>query len=128
MSGLAGVSEQAPRERRREIAAAILISVFAVAARAYVLRATHSTTEDFYITLRYAENLAHGHGFVYNPGERVLGTTTPLYTLYLALAAWMGLDAATWGKIANIAADGLGCWLIWRLGRTAGRPGAGLIA
>jgi uncharacterized membrane protein len=31
--------------------------------------------------------LANGLGFVYNPGEPILGTTTPLYTLLLALLA-----------------------------------------
>jgi hypothetical protein len=40
--------------------------------------------EDAWITYRYAENLASGAGFVFNPGERVLGTTTPLLTLLLA--------------------------------------------
>lgn len=46
--------------------------------------------DDAYITFRYARNLIEGHGFVYNPGERVLGTTTPLYTLLMA-----GLALAT---------------------------------
>ncbi|HLF80433.1 MAG TPA: hypothetical protein VI410_01595, partial [Anaerolineales bacterium] len=43
--------------------------------------------DDAYITYRYARNLAHGDGFVYNHGERVLGTTTPLYTILLALTS-----------------------------------------
>ncbi|OGL38960.1 MAG: hypothetical protein A2043_09000 [Candidatus Schekmanbacteria bacterium GWA2_38_9] len=40
--------------------------------------------DDPYITFRYAKNLSEGHGFVFNEGERILGTTTPLYTLILA--------------------------------------------
>src|SRR2546426_10764456 len=43
------------------------------------------TLEDAFITFRYAENLVLGNGFVYNVGERVLGTTTPLLGLLLAL-------------------------------------------
>jgi len=43
--------------------------------------------DDTYITYRYARNLALGRGFVYNPGESLLGTTTPLYTLLLASVA-----------------------------------------
>ena len=39
--------------------------------------------DDAFITYRYARNLASGLGFVFNPGERILGTTTPLYTLLL---------------------------------------------
>jgi hypothetical protein len=45
---------------------------------------TRFTLEDAYITFRYARNVARGAGFVFNPGERVLGTTTPLQTLLLA--------------------------------------------
>mgnify|MGYP005849923861 CR=1 FL=1 len=40
--------------------------------------------DDPYITYRYARNIAGGDGFVYNPGERVLSTTTPLFALLLA--------------------------------------------
>ncbi len=40
--------------------------------------------EDAWITYKYAFNLIDGKGFVFNVGERVLGTTTPLYTLILA--------------------------------------------
>ena len=42
--------------------------------------------DDTYITFRYSLNLASGHGFVYNLGEPVLGTTAPLWALVLALA------------------------------------------
>ncbi len=40
--------------------------------------------DDPFITYRYAQNLAEGLGFVYNPGERILSTTTPLFTLLLS--------------------------------------------
>ncbi len=35
------------------------------------------TIDDSYITFRYARNILAGEGFVFNPGEPVLGTTTP---------------------------------------------------
>ena len=41
--------------------------------------------DDAWITYRYAYNLAAGNGFVYNPGERVFGTSAPGYALALAL-------------------------------------------
>lgn len=44
-----------------------------------------SPGDDAYITLTYVRNLYLGNGFVYNLGEKVLGTTTPLYTVILAL-------------------------------------------
>jgi hypothetical protein len=40
--------------------------------------------DDAYVTLRYAENLMNGLGLVFNPGERVMGTTSPLLTFVLA--------------------------------------------
>jgi hypothetical protein len=104
------------------------IVLFAVALRLYLMWTTQRTAEDFYITLRYAENLARGLGFVFNPGEHVLGTTTPLYALFLAINARLGLDPIASGKLFNIAADGVSVWLIVRLGRAAGQFGAGLVA
>lgn len=38
-------------------------------------------TDDTYITLTYAKNLASGNGFVFNHPPAILGTTTPLFTL-----------------------------------------------
>jgi len=50
--------------------------------------------EDALITFRYAGHLAGGDGFVYNVGERVLGTTTPLLTLILGgIGALAGVEA-----------------------------------
>src|SRR5260221_14517364 len=42
------------------------------------------TIDDAFITFRYSRNIVEGQGFVYNPGSRVLGTTTPVYTLLMA--------------------------------------------
>ena len=41
--------------------------------------------DDQYIFYSYAKNLADGQGYVFNSGERVNATTSPLYTLLLAL-------------------------------------------
>ncbi len=49
---------------------------------------TDITLEDALITFRYAENLALGQGFCFNPGEPVLGTSTPLLALILAGVGW----------------------------------------
>jgi len=40
--------------------------------------------DDSFITFRYAQNLAAGHGLVYNPGDTTLSTTAPLYAILLA--------------------------------------------
>ncbi|MDP8224237.1 MAG: hypothetical protein P9L99_12815 [Candidatus Lernaella stagnicola] len=41
--------------------------------------------DDIYITMRYAANIADGHGAVYNPGEAVEGYSNPLFLGLLAL-------------------------------------------
>ncbi len=106
----------------------LAIAVLAVVLRAGLARATHFTQEDFLITLRYAENIAQGHGFVYNSGERVLGTTTPLYTLLLAGAAWLGLPAPLFGKTINVLADGVLCLVVYRCLSLLGQDIAGFCA
>lgn len=76
--------------------------------------------EDAYITYRYADNLAAGAGFVFNPGERVLGTSTPLWTLVLALAGRLGFDVPTASGFLTALCLSLvaltGAWILKRLG------------
>lgn len=78
--------------------------------------------EDALITWRYAEHLAQGAGFTFNPGERVLGTTTPILAVVLAAAAlitgtsWLPTVAISL-MIACGAATG---WLVYRALRVAG--------
>jgi len=60
----------------------LILAGFAIAIRIHLQPVI---TDDAYITFRYADNIATGVGFVYNEGERVLGTTTPLFTLLLAV-------------------------------------------
>jgi hypothetical protein len=64
-----------------------------------------ATGDDAFITFRYVRNLISGQGFVFNLGEHILGTTTPFYTLYLALIGKLGLDFILVGKLTNIVAD-----------------------
>jgi hypothetical protein len=50
--------------------------------------------DDAYITYRYGQNLVLGNGLVFNPGDRVLGTTAPGHALASALIyAIVGEDA-----------------------------------
>jgi arabinofuranosyltransferase len=41
--------------------------------------------DDPFITFRYGQNLVLGHGLVFNPGERILGSTAPGHILISAL-------------------------------------------
>lgn len=62
--------------------------------------------EDAFITFRYAGQIAEGNGFVYNPGERVYGTTTPLLTLLLA--GWLlipGTEVVAGARLIGLASS-----------------------
>ena len=51
--------------------------------------------DDDMISMRYAANLAHGHGLVWNPGgPPVEGYTNLLWTLYMALFHLLPIDAS----------------------------------
>ena len=63
-----------------------LLLLSALVVRVLWLLSTGHTAEDAFITFRFARNLSQGSGFTYNLGERVYGTTTPLFTLLLT--AW----------------------------------------
>jgi hypothetical protein len=64
--------------------------------------------DDAYISFRFADNLAHGRGLVFNPGERVFGLTTPLYGLLLAgaIAIQVPVEIAS-RAVAGISAAAL---------------------
>jgi hypothetical protein len=64
---------------------------------AYVLLQGY-ITDDTYIHLRYADNLASRGEFYFNPGETTYGATSPLWIFGLVLLQKVGIvgPAATW--------------------------------
>ena len=71
--------------RRRALLAGCAVVWLAVCLL-FVVQLAGSGPDDFFITYRYARNLASGQGFVYNPGERVFGLTDPGLGLLLGVA------------------------------------------
>jgi len=66
------------------------------------------TIDDTYITLRYAHNLASGHGPVFNIGERVEGYSCPMWVFGLGCIEWMGGNTVVASKaIGFLCAIGL---------------------
>jgi arabinofuranosyltransferase len=115
--------------RRSQVIPYILpLIIFAVALAARIVPGPR-TIDDSYITFRYARNILAGIGFVYNPGEHVLGTTTPFYTLLLTtIGFFTGGIQAPFPQIAlyiNAIADALSCLLLFKIGRKLGSPKAG---
>jgi hypothetical protein len=80
-----------------------------------------SSFDDAYITYRYARNIALGRGFVYNVGESVLGTTTPLYTLLLAGLSLIWPDLPLLSHTVGVLAWMLCVPLTYGIGQV-GRP------
>lgn len=90
------------------------------------------TIDDAYITFRYARNILAGQGFVYNPGQAVLGTTTPLYTFVMVVLGSVtgGVDAPfpLLSMGFNALADALTCILLWQIGKKLKAELAGVAA
>jgi hypothetical protein len=81
-------------------------------------------SEDAYITFRYARNLAFGNGLIYNPGERVMGFSSPLWTLWSAVGFRLGAPPVPWVRSTALLADivtllGMGALLRRHVSRTA---------
>jgi arabinofuranosyltransferase len=58
--------------------------------------------DDAFITFRYAENIVHGNGPVYNAGDRVEGYTSFLWMIILAAGTWAGLEPVILSKILGV--------------------------
>ncbi|MDX2137837.1 MAG: glycosyltransferase family 39 protein [Chloroflexota bacterium] len=77
------------------------------------------TIDDAFITFRYSRNIVEGYGFVYNPGVQTLGTTTPLYTLLMAvISAVTGSQSfPQFALVVNALADAVTVALLYLLMR-----------
>src|SRR6266436_5349701 len=113
---------------------AILLAAFLLYAGLFIYRTSFvvrgeryfSLFDDAMVSMRYARNLAHGFGLVWNPGgDRVEGYTNPLWVLFMSLihllpvapsktsllvqaanAAFLAANLHFVRKIALAAADG----------------------
>ncbi len=71
--------------------------------------------DDAYIHYRFADNLAHGRGFAFNPGEPTPGSTSPLWVMLLAAGELAGLDPILTSKILGALAFVACAWLTGRM-------------
>ena len=104
----------------------LLLSIVGIFTISFTLLVSHSTEtlrgkDDAYITYQYAKNIANGHGFVFNAGDRrTLGTSTPLYAGLLALGARVGIRipllSIGLGIFATSVALGLAVCIAWEFG------------
>lgn len=82
------------------------------------IRFNHWAYDDPFITYRYAENIANGVGFVYNQGERVLSTTSPLFALILGFLKIISSDIPTTARAIGVVSIVFGAFFLWDLGCT----------
>lgn len=64
----------------------------------------HYLTDDTFIHLQYAKHLAAGKGFVFNVGENVYGSTSPLWVALIADGIALGLDGLWTARALGLAA------------------------
>jgi hypothetical protein len=112
------LSPDARRERAHVAAICVAAALSWVAFRYY----TGIVLEDALITWRYAEHLAEGAGLTFNAGERVLGTTTPVLAVALAVGALVaGSAALPMAAVALMVICGVGAgWYVYRSLRIRG--------
>ena len=84
--------------------------------------------DDPFITYRYAQNIVNGLGFVYNPGEHVLSTTTPLFTLLLAALSPLWNDHPHLANLIGAMSIALGALLLYWLANILNEPLVGWTA
>jgi hypothetical protein len=61
-------------------------------------------SDDGFIALRYASNLARGYGLVFNPGEHVEGFSSWLWVLLIAGGESIGIDPLVFARVAGVLA------------------------
>ncbi|HUS17903.1 MAG TPA: hypothetical protein VM536_23145 [Chloroflexia bacterium] len=103
------------------------IATLAVVCLGFTLAYAQFFPDDSYITYRYAHNLLAGLGLVYNPGEHVLSTTTPLYTLLLAAAGLVWPDLPYTSHILSLPALFASALALYLLCARHSKPLAGLL-
>lgn len=116
-----------PHGSGRRLLLLLLLAAYGLYAAAYI-RATSfvidgtryfSLFDDAMVSMRYARNLAHGFGLVWNPnGPRIEGYTNPLWVLYMSVFQVMGLPDATISlaiQLSGALSIALTMILAWRL-------------
>lgn len=98
--------------------ACLVVSVIVLIARTLHLNGPDVVIDDAYISFRYADNLAHGLGLVFNPGERVEGYTNFLWTAVLSGSTRLGLDIAVTAKALAMASAICTLLLLYRFSTT----------
>jgi hypothetical protein len=108
---------------------AVVVGVVACAVLALQIALFHAVRlDDAYITFRYGKNLASGLGLVFNPHDRLMGSTSPGETLLSALAYPLVGTNALPGVMSSLGCVGwtgqaVAVFLLFRRGAGTNRAG-----
>lgn len=104
MRNLLGNSRAAERLRERgqralrvclrpaDWATGVILGMIVSAAVLHARRYAGPVIDDAFITFRHALNWVHGEGFSCNPGERIEGTSSPLFAVLMAVPILFGAE------------------------------------
>ena len=85
--------------------------------------------DDAFISFRYSHNLVRGLGLVWNPGDRVEGYTSFLWTLIMAVPHAAGAGPVGFSFCLGLVLFGISLYLTYRVAALVlGSPGRGLLA
>ena len=135
-TGEEGASAVAGAARRAILVPGALLVVLTLVGTALFLRAQQALTgnlwgvplDDAYIHVRFAQNLASGHGFAFNPDQAVPASTSPLWVIALTVPALLGLPLWAVAKVYGVVALGTAAVLAWRLAARLGlAPASALV-
>jgi arabinofuranosyltransferase len=99
--------------RKGQLAFALVVTAFLIYAALFIYRTSFvvggeryfSLFDDAMISMRYAKNLAHGYGLVWNPGgDRVEGYTNPLWVLFMSIVHFLPIAPSKTSLFIQIAA------------------------
>lgn len=86
--------------------------------------------DDVFLAFRYAKNIEAGYGFVFNQGERFLGTPAPLFVLLLVILHKL-LPFITIPQVGSVISSGglaWACMAMYQIARVSERRLVGVIA
>lgn len=73
--------------------------------------------DDAFITLKVAKNFVAGNGFVFNLGQKVYVTTTPLFAFLISIITYLGVNAISATQLIGFVAELLLVWSLVYFGR-----------
>jgi hypothetical protein len=99
------------RQTGRKDSQVALLVILASVILGYCVR--RPLADDAFITFRYAANMLSGQGLVYNAGEKVLGLSTPLWGMLLAVCKFLGVPFHVAALVGGVLGFACTLWLFY---------------